>query len=357
MNKPTSIVKTSLKFFQAPLYQPFRVATGQHDHLENILFAIELKDGTKGFGEAAVATHITGETIDQTFKNLKGIARWLEGKTIEDYLNVSAQLHERLPDNKSALAAVEMAIFDALTRYLKTPLWRLWTLTPQRLRTDITIVIADLEETKARTKAFKAQGFRVFKIKIGRDMDMDFKRVAAVCSIAPRSQIILDANQGYSARQTLQFLRSLSKAGIVPDLIEQPVPKADWEGLKKVTRESKVCVCADESASSLSDAIRIIKEKAAGAINVKLMKTGIVHALEISRLAHAAGIKLMIGGMMESNLAMTTSAHLAAGLGYFDFVDLDTPFFIKAEQSRNPYLSPQGIYDLSKVKAGIGIIP
>jgi len=252
---------------------------------------------------------------------------------------------------------VETAIFDALTRYLRIPLWRLWASKPKRLRTDITIVIADLEETKARTKAFKAQGFRAFKIKIGRDMDMDFKRVAAVCSIAPRSQIILDANQGYSARQTLQFLRSLSKAGIVPDLIEQPVPKADWEGLKKVTRESKVCVCADESASSLSDAIRIIKEKAAGAINVKLMKTGIVHALEISRLAHAAGIKLMIGGMMESNLAMTTSAHLAAGLGYFDFVDLDTPFFIKAEQSRNPYLSPQGIYDLSKVKAGIGIIP
>ncbi len=98
------------------------------------------------------------------------------------------------------------------------------------MRTDITIVIADLEETKARAKAFKAQGFRAFKIKIGRDMDMDFKRVEAVCSIAPRSQIILDANQGYSARQTLQFLKLLSKAGIVPDLIEQPVPRADWEG-------------------------------------------------------------------------------------------------------------------------------
>ncbi len=179
----------------------------------------------------------------------------------------------------------------------------MWASNPKRLRTDITIVIADLEETKAKAKAFKAQGFRAFKIKIGRDMDMDFKRVAAVCSIAPRSQIILDANQGYSARQTLQFLKSLSKAGIVPDLIEQPVPKADWEGLKQVTRESKVCVCADESASSLSDAIRIIKEKAAGAINVKLMKTGLVHALEISRLAHAAGVKLMIGGMMESNLS------------------------------------------------------
>jgi hypothetical protein len=61
--------------------------------------------------------------------------------------------------------------------------------------------------------------------------------------------------------------------------------------------------------------------------------------------------------MMESNLAMTTSAHLAAGLGYFDFIDLDTPFFIKGEVSRNPFLSPQGVYDLSKVKAGIGIVP
>lgn len=357
MNKTSLIAKTSVKFFQAPLNQPFRVASGQHDQLKNILFTVELRNGTKGYGEAAVATHITGETIGQTLKNLNGIARWLKGSAIADYLDISAQLHERLPHNQSAVAAVEMAIFDALTRYLRIPLWRLWTSNPKHLRTDITIVIADLKETKAKVRAFRTQGFRAFKIKIGRDMDMDFKRVEAVCSIAPRAQIILDANQGYTAKETLQFLKRLSKAGIVPDLIEQPVPKADWEGLKQVTRESKVCVCADESASSLADALRIIKEKAAGAINVKLMKTGLVHALEISRFAHAAGVKLMIGGMMESNLAMTASAHLAVGLGYFDFIDLDTPFFIKGEAARNPYLSSQGIYDLSKAKAGIGIVP
>ena len=362
MTKPSLIVKTSVKFFQAPLNQPFRVATGQHDQLENILFTVELKDGTKGHGEAAVATHITGETIEQTLKNLKDTALWLEGRAIADYLDISAQLHERLAHNQSALAAVEIAIFDALTRYLRIPLWRLWTFKPKCLRTDITIVIADLEETKAKTRAFKTQGFRAFKIKIGRDkrpnsFDVDIKRVEAVCCIASGASIILDANQGYSARESLQFLKQLSKIGIVPDLIEQPVPKADWEGLKQITRESRVCVCADESCSSLADALRIIKEKAAGAVNVKLMKTGLVHALEISRLAHAAGVKLMIGGMMESNLAMTCSAHLAAGLGYFDFIDLDTPFFIKGEAARNPYLSSQGIYDLSKVKSGIGITP
>ncbi|MBF0570723.1 MAG: dipeptide epimerase [Candidatus Omnitrophica bacterium] len=357
MNRQSLIVKTSVKFFQAPLFQPFRVACGQHDRLENILFAIELQDGTKGYGEAAVATHITAETLEQTLKNLKSTALWLKGRSIGDYLNISAHLHERLVANQSALAAVEMAVFDALTRHLGVPLWRLWASKPKRLRTDVTIVIADIRETTANAKAFYQDGFRAFKIKIGRDMDMDFKRVTTVCRLAPRSQIILDANQGYSARQTLQFLKSLRNVGIVPDLIEQPVPKADWEALKQVTRESKVCVCADESASSLKDALRIIKEKAAGAINVKIMKTGLVHAFEISRLAHAAGIKLMIGGMMESNLAMTASAHLAAGLGYFDFIDLDTPFFIKGESARNPFLSSDGVYDLSKVKSGIGIIP
>ena len=357
MNRSSLIVKSRLRSIQAPLYQPFRVATGQHDQLENILFSLELKDGTKGYGEAAVATHITGETIEQTLKNLKSVSSWLIGKGIEDYLNISAQLHERLASNKSAVAAVEIAVFDALTRYLRIPLWRLWTTRPKRLRTDITIVIADLKETEAKVRAFKAQGFSAFKVKIGRDMDMDFKRVAAVCRIAPHSEIILDANQGYSARQTLQFLRSLAKAGIVPDLVEQPVPKADREGLKQVTRGTRVCVCADESSSSLADAVRIIKEKAAGAINVKLMKTGLVHALEISRLARACGVKLMIGGMMESNLSMTASAHLAAGLGCFDYIDLDTPFFIKGEVSRNPYLSTRGVYDLRQVKEGIGILP
>lgn len=362
MNRPSLVVKTSVRFFHAPLSQPFRVATGQHDRLENILFTLELKNGTKGHGEAAVANHITGETIDETLMNLKVIAEWLKGKAIEDYLNISTQLHERLPHNKSAVAAVEMAIFDALSRYLQIPLWRLWGKSPKCLRTDITIVIADLEETRAKAKAFKAQGFRAFKIKIGRDkrpnsFDVDINRVEAVCGIAPGASIILDANQGFSARESLQFLKELRKIGIVPDLIEQPVSRADWEGLKQVTRESRVCVCADESSSSMADAVRIIKEKAAGAINVKLMKTGLVRSLEISRLAHAAGIKLMIGGMMESNLAMTASAHLAAGLGYFDFIDLDTPFFIKGEMARNPFLSSQGIYDLRKVKSGIGIIP
>ena len=341
----------------APLFTPFRTALGQHDSLDNLLLVLELPDGTRGYGEAAVASHITGETISQTEKNLKSAGLWLEGRDIFDYLKISSQLHERLADNKSALAAAETAIFDLLSRYLKIPLWRLFGKKPQRLATDITIVISDLAQTETAALKFYSQGFRAFKIKIGRDRDLDYKRVLRVKKIVKGSAIYLDANQGYSASETLSFLRSLKRAGINPLLIEQPVPKTDWEGLKKVTRESSVLVCADESVGSVKECLKAIREKAVDVINIKLMKSGMVQAREIAFLAKSAGLEIMIGGMMESSLAMTASAHLACGLGGVRFVDLDTPFFIKNGLKGNPFLNSRGIYDLAKVKFGIGIVP
>lgn len=342
---------------KAQLSQPFRIATGQHNSLDNVLLTLKLADGTCGWGEAAVAPHITGETVVQTTKNLKTIAGYLEGQSIAGYLDVCSYARHIFSDNGAAVAAVEMALFDALTRHLQMPLWRLWTPKPRRLATDITVVIGSLEEAQLTAQKFYAQGLRAFKIKIGKDMDLDFKRVQAVARLAPRSMLILDANQGFSAEQTLKFLHTLAKAKIRPAVIEQPVPKKDWDGLKKVTRQSKVLVCADESVSSLSEAVRAVKEKAVGAINIKLMKTGLVNAIEIAHLAQACGIKLMIGGMMESPLAMTASAHLAAGLGGFDFIDLDTPFFIKDGLKGHPCLDRRGVYDLSRIKSGIGIRP
>jgi L-Ala-D/L-Glu epimerase len=341
----------------APLLQPFRIATGQHDELKNVLFEIRLKDGTSGFGEAAVATHITGETIPDTVRNLKTVGQYLCGQSIGNYLALGHYVHSLLKNNMSATAAVEAGLHDALCKHLNIPLWKLWGTTPKPFATDITIVIATLDETIAKTKNFYTSGFRAFKIKVGKDMDLDFKRVVAVSKIARKSTIILDANQGFSAEETLRFLKMIKDARVNVSLIEQPVPKMDWDGLMKVTRSTKVLVCADESASSLDQAVKIIKHKAAGAINIKLMKTGLNDSIAIAQLARANGVKLMIGGMMESSLAMTTSAHMATGLGCFDFIDLDTPFFIKGDATKNPYLSSRGVYDLRKSKPGIGITP
>lgn len=347
----------SVSLMCAPLIQPFRTALGSHDALENFLFSLELSDGTKGYGEAAVATHITGETLQDTKRNLERVGQSLIGRDPDDYLNLSAELHDRLLTNKCALAAIETALVDALTRRWKIPLWKFFGDKPHRLSSDITIVIADLKETQQSVRRFHKAGFRAFKVKIGRDEDLDVQRVLAVAKSAPKSAIYLDANQGYNARQTLSFLKSIAKKGVRPQLIEQPVPRDDREGLLKVARESKVPVCADESARSLSEVASIIGQKAAQVINIKLMKTGIFESREIAFLAKAKGVRLMVGGMMETSLAMTASAHMAAGLGCFDFIDLDTPFFIKGEVARNPWLSSKGIYDLKGSGIGIGIKP
>jgi L-alanine-DL-glutamate epimerase-like enolase superfamily enzyme len=125
----------------------------------------------------------------------------------------------------------------------------------------------------------------------------------------------------------------------------------------KVARESKIPVCADESVRSLTDAVAIINQKSAQVINIKIMKTGIFESREIAILAKAKGVGLMIGGMMETSLAMTASAHMAAGLGCFDFIDLDTPYFIKGAVKKNPWLNNCGIYDFTRSQDGIGIRP
>lgn len=345
----------SVSILRAELIQPFRTALGTHDSLENVLFSLTLADGSKGYGEAAVATHITGETVDETRRNLEQVGPTLIGRDADDYLNLSGELHERLSKNTCALAAIETALVDALTRSWKMPLWKFFGSKPKQLASDITIVIAELKETEESVKRFYKQGFRAFKIKIGRDEDLDVKRVLAVKKLAPRSAIYLDANQGYSAGQTLRFLKTIAKDGVLPQLIEQPVHRDDFDGLMKVTRECKVPVCADESARSLSEAATIIRKKAAQVINIKTMKTGIFESREIALLARANGIGLMAGGMMETSLAMTASAHMAAGLGCFDFIDLDTPFFIKGAVGKNPLLSNKGVYDLQRSGPGIGV--
>jgi len=345
----------SVSPLKAPLIQPFRTALGEHKELENILFELELSNGIKGQGEAAVATHITGETLEETNKNLNLTGQTLIGRDIRDYFKLSHELHERLPSNKCALAAIECALVDSFTQCEQIPLWKFCGVSCKSLKTDITIVIADFRETEETVKKFYKQGFRAFKVKIGRDFDLDIKRVLAVKRLAPRSQIYLDANQGYSAEKILKFLEVLKKYKVSIDLLEQPVPRSDWEGLKKVTRETDVAVCADESVRSIPEAMRIIEEKAADVINIKLMKFGFFHAREISLIARANQVDLMMGGMMETSVAMTAAAHLAAGMGCFKYIDLDTPFFIKEGYDKNPYLSKAGVYNLKNVNSGIGL--
>jgi len=112
--------------------------------------------------------------------------------------------------------------------------------------------------------------------------------------------------------------------GLTPILFEQPVHRDDWDGLRYVSNIARerygVSVAADESCRSIVDIYKIVEGNVLDVINIKLAKVGVMGALEIIEKAKAAGLDLMIGGMVETRLAMGFAGQLAAGLGCFKYV-------------------------------------
>jgi L-alanine-DL-glutamate epimerase-like enolase superfamily enzyme len=360
-----TIADAAAAIIRAPLATPFRIATGQHDELANVFLRLRTADGLCGYGEAAVAPHITGETVAQTLANLQTAATSLQGRTIDDPKQVCRAFAPAFAGNRAGLAALEMALLDLAARVRGIPFYKLFAPAAGHVprltfATDITIVIGTLAEARTVAQQFAAQGFTVFKIKIGRDEELDLERIRVVRAIAPDSQLILDANMAFDTMRMLAFLEQLDRCGMRPALLEQPVPKHDWDGLKALTMAlegSGTLVCADESVGSLAAAKRAIDDRAVSAINVKTMKSGFLEGAAIARLAAAHGLPVMLGAMMESALSITASAHLAAGLGCCDFIDLDTTFFLKGEMARSPVLDDSGRFDLHRAGPGIGVEP
>lgn len=356
--KTSTIKKFSVKELDAELFTPFTISTGSHKSLENAVFALEAADGTKGYGEAAIATHITGETRVATVKSLRRAGELLTGLDAADYLGAMCRLERLLDGNRAALAAAEMAVLDLATRLQGVSLWRFFGARSPRLKTDVTVVIGGADAAYDFTLKMRRRGFRIFKIKTGVDMDEDFRRLEAVRRAAPGCAVYLDANCAYTAKEAEKFLKELIRRGIRPEVVEQPVKKDDIDGLAYLSRRLPMPVCADESAYSLDDVFNLIRRNAVTAVNIKLTKLGFLRAREVWALAKAKGLKLMMGEMLESELASCAAAHFAGGLGGFDFIDLDTPFFIKDSGMRGAsFLSSDGVYSLDRVKAGIGVTP
>ena len=120
-------------------------------------------------------------------------------------------------------------------------------------------------------------------------------------------------------------------------LLEQPVVRDDLDSMAAIRRETGIPVAADESVRSLADAQEVVARGAADYINIKIMKTGVAEAVEIASFTKASGLKLMIGGMVETRIAMGCSFSLVLGLGGFDVLDLDTPLLLASDPVTGGY--------------------
>jgi len=317
------------KMFADPLtyeMEPFPIALGVMTNLDNAFVRIVLENGIEGYGGAAPIMNINGENQQTILGTLNSCREFIVGQDINNYRSIAYTLKSAFWAQSAARCAIEMALLDAYTKTLGIPLYRFLGGTETKIETDYTIAIVPADEAKRQAVKLASEGFRIIKTKVGVNLTEDIDRVLAIKEGAPECGLLIDANQGYNPKTALRFINEVVKHDIYPVMFEQPVLKSDLAGMKYVRDNTEILVGADESVFTRADAINIVRTGCADAINIKLMKSCIIESLDIAAVARSATLKLMIGCMVETNLALACAVHFAAGVGGFDFFDLDPSF-------------------------------
>jgi L-alanine-DL-glutamate epimerase-like enolase superfamily enzyme len=354
----TTIREIEIADLDIPLLVPFGIASGAQELAANLLVTVELADGTRGYGEAAPFAAVNGETQASARAALAAARSLVMGADVREWRPLAGALASAIPEAPSARCAAECALLDALTRRAGMPLWAFFGGAGTRLETDMTVTTGSAAQAAEDARKILGRGIQTIKVKVGgASQAEDLERVLAIRAAAPDSPLILDGNCGFDVVGALELVAELRARGVRLALLEQPLPREDWAGMARLTREAGVPVAADESLRSPADALRLAQESAASVFNIKLMKMGVVGALDVVGVARAAGLGLMIGGMVESILAMTCSACFAAGIGGFDYVDLDTPMFLAENPFQGGFTQQGAELSLAAISAGHGVEP
>jgi L-Ala-D/L-Glu epimerase len=278
---------------------------------EVLLVNIEHK-GVVGWGQAAPIPYYH-QSLDSNEEALRGIA----GMLGDDPFALDAILDPiwaRYADQSAAIAAVDGALHDLIGKLLGVPVWKLLGLDASRAPlTSFTIGIDKLDVMAAKVR--EAAEYPVLKIKVGTDDDVPVMEM--IRREAPNKIVRVDANCGWTSANVLEKLREMSRFNI--ELIEQPTPRGEHAGLPAARAAHVAPLIADESCIGVDDVLRC-----AGAfdgINIKLSKCGgIRRAVQMIHTARSAGMKVMLGCMVETSVGIAPAAHL---MPMVDYVDLD----------------------------------
>lgn len=315
-----------------PLHTPFKTALRTVEVAEAIVVKLTCDDGTVGWGEAPPTAVITGESLSSIEWAIQQVVKpAIIGKSLLNYEQLFQHLHSLLVRNSSAKAAVDMALYDCLSKYCKLPLYQFLGGYRHELETDYTVSVNSPQEMGEDAEAYVKKGFNVLKVKVGKDdIESDIKRIHEIRQrIGYDIKIRLDANQGWESKAAIKAIRKLEDLDLNIELVEQPVPAHDIEGLKRVTDGVDTLIMADESVFTPYQAFEVLKTRSADLINIKLMKAGgIYYAQKINDLAEVCGVECMVGSMIETRLGITAAAHFAASKKNVTRFDFDAPLML-----------------------------
>ena len=345
------------------LHTPFVTALRRATAVQTLVVEIVDEDGRAGFGEAPQVWQVTGASLagSQACVN-EMLAPLLVGRDADDLVANCQSVSRAVAGNEAARAAVDVALHDLAARRLGVPLVRLLGGTTLRVPTDVTLSAGDAEALATAATERVDEGFSVLKVKVGwksGDRDVaasDVARVRAIrAAVGPQVRLRLDANQGWTPREAVRVISDLEAAGLDVELVEQPVPRWDLDGLAWVSDRVRTPILADEAVFSPRDLVEVIRRRAADMVNVKLAKCGgIGPARTLLSLAEEHGMGTIVGSMMESPIGVGAAASLVAAQGTTAVSDLDAAWWLAAAPVRGG-MSYDGAYVRLPDAPGLGV--
>jgi len=295
-----------------PIRGGFRIARGARATADVVV--LELHDsGAIGRAECVPYARY-GESIDAVCATIESECEALESGAGPE--------HASSMRPGAAKNAVDCALWDLQAKRSQTPVWRLAGLggPPSSVTTMRTVSVGHAEDMARVASGFAAA--RVIKVKV--DGGPDLKRIDAVHRAAPEAGLVIDANEAWSPEQLRAWLPILPELGVV--LLEQPLPAENDQALERV--EHAVPICADESFHDRSSFDRLRGRY--DAVNVKLDKAGgLSEALECTKEARRRGLRVMLGCMVSTSLAIEPALLLT---GTADYIDLDGPLLLERDR-------------------------
>lgn len=311
-----------------PLIEPFIVSYDTYPSMPSIIVKMTTECGLVGWGEAVPDDHVTGETFEGTYAVLKHrLAPKLIGQNPMEFEKIHELMDSLVKNAPAAKAAIDIACFDVTGKKLDVPVYQLiGGRYHEKFPITHVLSIGEPEKMAAQAAEKTAEGYRSFKMKVGRDVASDVARIQAVrARVGEDIAIRVDVNQGWkNSGNTLQALSQLQSAGL--DWLEQPVVADDIDAMVEIKSKTTVPVMIDEGLCGMREMREIIAKRAADKVNIKLMKCGgIYRAVQLATMAEMAGMECQIGSMLESSIGSSAGFHVAFSKKVMTSVELTGP--------------------------------
>lgn len=336
--------------------KPYTIAFKTVDEVRNAFVEITLDNGITGLGSGNPSEYVVGENLTQTLEALQEKnLEFLVGRDIREMKQLTYEAWQKFPKNPAARAAIDIALYDAFTKFLNVPLVKYLGQKIQSMPTSNTIGIKNVTETLKESGEYLKQGFKAIKVKLGKDLAEDIERMVKMREKFGYDYAIrIDANQGYDSQQTIEFYQKTKHLKI--ELIEQPLPAKAIQEMKALPDNVREVIAADESLITPKDALELVKPpRACGIFNIKLMKCGgVTQGLKIADIAFQEGIDLFWGCNDESIISITAALHAAFACANTKYIDLDGSLDLGKDVVKGGFILKDGMMHCSD-KPGLGV--